>query len=96
MTPEEIVKRDEDDFGMRDMTSEEIADGSAEVLREIDELARHADQGGDLRIAFDAETSWPFSWYLRNHPDKHLIGDEPTPELLEIPVIISGPGSTSG
>ncbi len=36
MTPEEMVEKDEDDFGRRDMTSQEIADGSAEVLREIE------------------------------------------------------------
>ncbi|MHC4609980.1 MAG: flippase activity-associated protein Agl23, partial [Planctomycetota bacterium] len=63
------------------------------ALAEIDELDRHAGPEGGVRIAYDAETSWPFVWYLRDRPGRLFFGSAPTPELLEVPVIISGPAS---
>jgi uncharacterized protein (TIGR03663 family) len=63
------------------------------ALRKIDELDRYAGPEGGVRIAYDAETSWPFVWYLRDRPGRLFFGSEPTPNLLEVPVIVSGPAS---
>jgi uncharacterized protein (TIGR03663 family) len=63
------------------------------TLGEIDELDRHAGPEGGVRIAYDAETSWPFVWYLRDRPGRLFFGSEPTPDLTEVPIIVSGPAS---
>lgn len=60
------------------------------VMTKIEELSfrLHGDRG--LRVAYDNDSSWPMTWYLREYPNRLYFGDQPGRNLLEAPVIIVG------
>jgi DNA-binding beta-propeller fold protein YncE len=60
-------------------------------MREIEELSRRTAGGpNDIKIAFGADGSWPFYWYLRNYPNAVHYGTEPSREHMDAPVVIAG------
>ncbi|HET7375410.1 MAG TPA: hypothetical protein VFK30_01805, partial [Anaerolineae bacterium] len=59
------------------------------AMQQIDELSRLTTGGKTIRIAFDADASWPFFWYLRDYPNKTQISDTPSRADLEAPIIIA-------
>ena len=68
---------------------------SPDVTRVMDELDRFSYEmtgGKDLSIMYDADTSWPFQWYLRDYRNKQYIGNnltEPPPDTVA--VVMVGP-----
>jgi DNA-binding beta-propeller fold protein YncE len=50
-------------------------------------------EGGKVKVAYDNDTSWPFSWYLRAYPNAVYIGGEPSRENLDAPVVFTGPNN---
>jgi uncharacterized protein (TIGR03663 family) len=48
-------------------------------------------EGSKVKVAYDNDTSWPFSWYMRNYSNSVFIGDNITRETLDAPVILVGP-----
>ena len=47
--------------------------------------------GKDIAVAFDDETSGPFTLYLRNYPNQIYYGDTNWPEALKAPIVLVGP-----
>ncbi len=67
--------------------------GSAvkESMRQIEELSRRAAGGPNLiKVAYGADGSWPFNWYLRDYPNAVFYGEQPSREQMEAPVVIAG------
>jgi len=60
-----------------------------EAMQQIEELSQRTTGGKLARIAFDADASWPFYWYLRDYPNKYQISNTPSRTDLEAPIIIS-------
>jgi sugar lactone lactonase YvrE len=60
------------------------------VLNQIEDLSRRMNDGLSIDVAYDDDVSWPYTWYLRNYPNVHYYGPNPTRELLNYPVIIAG------
>jgi uncharacterized protein (TIGR03663 family) len=44
------------------------------VMDELGVLSRELTGGQDLEIWYDAGTSWPFQWYLRDYPNRRYFG----------------------
>lgn len=59
-----------------------------EVLDEIDYLSRRTTDGNDMRIVYDNEVSWPYSWYFRNYDNALFIGANPTVQNIDGAVVI--------
>lgn len=62
-----------------------------ETMRQIEELSRRVVGGPELiEVAYGADGSWPFHWYLRNYPNASFYGESPSREQMDAPVIIAG------
>ncbi|MBN1681732.1 MAG: TIGR03663 family protein [Anaerolineae bacterium] len=46
------------------------------VLNEIDRIAEITNEGADMRIVYDDESSWPYTWYFRNYPNYGFMRGE--------------------
>lgn len=46
------------------------------VLDEVDRLAELTNEGSDMRIVFDDESSWPYTWYFRDYPNYGFLRGE--------------------
>jgi predicted membrane-bound mannosyltransferase/DNA-binding beta-propeller fold protein YncE len=64
------------------------APGVKWVLEDIRELSERITDGNDLRIAYDNEVSWPYSWYFRDFDSVTYVGENPTVQNLEDAVVI--------
>ncbi len=61
------------------------------MLSEIDLISERTVGGRDIEVAYDDETSWPLSWYMRQYPNARFYGSNPTSDSMTAPVIIVGP-----
>ena len=62
-----------------------------ETMRQVENLSRRVVGGPKLiKVAYGADGSWPFHWYLRDYKNAVFYGEEPSREQLEAPVVIAG------
>lgn len=67
------------------------------TMRELEAVGQRTGQGDDLPVAFDDDSSWPLSWYLRRYTQRrYLPGNELTGPRLFAPVVIVGSKNLSG
>jgi DNA-binding beta-propeller fold protein YncE len=66
------------------------ATGVKEALAQIEDISRRLTGTLEIDVAFDDETTYPYWWYLRNYPNQHFFGANPTRELRDYPVILAG------
>lgn len=63
------------------------------VMKQVDELSMRLNGDKTMQVAFGGRgVAWPFTWYLRDYPNRNYFGDNPTPNLAEYPVVIVGNG----
>ena len=62
----------------------------AEVLRQLEAVSMRQFGDKSVKVAFDNDSSWPFTWYLRDYPNRLYFGENPTPDILDAPVLIVG------
>ncbi len=60
------------------------------VLAQLEELSMRLHGDKSIRVAYDSDVSWPYSWYLREYPNRVFFGDAPTQSLNDSPVVIVG------
>lgn len=60
------------------------------VLEQLEELSMRLNGDKGIRVAYDSDVSWPFSWYLREYPNRVFFGDAPSQSLNDSPVVIVG------
>jgi uncharacterized protein (TIGR03663 family) len=60
------------------------------ALAEIEEIAARTGKGNDLEVAYDDDSAWPLTWYLRVYPKQRFYADTPTAEAMSLPVVIVG------
>ncbi|MCD4686218.1 MAG: SUMF1/EgtB/PvdO family nonheme iron enzyme [Anaerolineae bacterium] len=46
------------------------------VMDEIERIAELTNEGTNMRVVFDDESSWPFSWYFRDYTNYFLLRGE--------------------
>jgi sugar lactone lactonase YvrE len=62
-----------------------------ETMGQVEELSRRTAGGPKLiQVAYGADGSWPFHWYLRDYPNAVFYGEQPSREQMEAPVVIAG------
>ena len=62
-----------------------------DTMRQLEELSRRAAGGPNLiQLAYGADASTQFYWYLRDYPNATYYGETPTREAMEAPVVIAG------
>ncbi len=60
------------------------------ILKQLEELSMRLYGDKSIRVAFDNDVSWPFTWYLRDYPNRYYFHDTPNNSLNESPYIIVG------
>lgn len=53
------------------------------VLQDIEEMSLRMTDSHDIKLAYDDEVSWPYSWYFRNLTSASFVGGNPTVQNLE-------------
>ncbi len=66
------------------------ARGPKDVLAQVEDISRRITGGLDIAVAYDDEDIYPFTWYLRNYPNKVFYANNPTNDLRNDPIIIVG------
>jgi sugar lactone lactonase YvrE len=67
------------------------ADGIKDMLHQIEEISyRTTGSPTNIEVAFDDDTAWPLTWYLRDFPNQRYYGAQPGADLGNVPVIIVG------
>ncbi len=61
------------------------------ALAEIDSISERTAGDRNIVVAYDDESSWPFSWYMRQYPNARYYGDKPDSHAMSAPVVIVGP-----
>lgn len=61
------------------------------VLAEIDAISARTVGDRNIVVAYDDESSWPFSWYMRAYPNARFYADDPDSNSMSAPVVIVGP-----
>jgi uncharacterized protein (TIGR03663 family) len=62
-----------------------------DTMRQIEELSRRVTGAPrQIKIAYGADGSWPFHWYLRDYENAVFYGQEPSREQMDAPVVIAG------
>ncbi|HEY3312338.1 MAG TPA: flippase activity-associated protein Agl23 [Anaerolineales bacterium] len=69
--------------------------GVKDALKQIDDLSEKTVGGKDIVVAYDDDTSWPMSWYMREYPNARFYGAQPDRSLREVPAIIVGDNNYS-
>jgi predicted membrane-bound mannosyltransferase/DNA-binding beta-propeller fold protein YncE len=60
------------------------------VLNQIETLSTRLHGDKSIRVAYDNDSSWPFTWYLREYPNRVYFGENPSNSLNDSPIIIAG------
>ena len=61
------------------------------ALEEIDLIGSRTGGRSKLVVAYDSQSSWPFTWYMRDYPGSKFYGDAPRLDAMKSPVGIVGP-----
>jgi DNA-binding beta-propeller fold protein YncE len=60
------------------------------VLSQLEELSMRLHGDKSIKVAYDSDVSWPYTWYLRDYPNRVFFGDNASQSLNESPVVIVG------
>ncbi len=60
------------------------------AMSQIEDISRRTAGERALKMAYDPDSSWPFSWYLRDYPNAALLPATPTRDQLNVPVVVAG------
>lgn len=63
------------------------------ALAEIDTISARTVGDRNIVVAYDNDSAWPFSWYMRLYRNAKYYGDSPNPDAMAAPVVIVGPAN---
>lgn len=66
------------------------ARGPKDVLEQVEEISERTVGGKDIQVAYDNDARYPFWWYGRDYPNRWDYDKNPTRNLSEYPLIITG------
>ncbi len=69
--------------------------GVKDLLNQVNDLSEKTVGGKDIVVAYDDDTSWPMSWYMREYPNARFYGGQPDRSLKDVPAIIVGDNNFS-
>ncbi len=62
----------------------------SEVMTQLETLSMRLYGDRSLKVHYDNETSWPYTWYLRTFPSRAYFGQNPTPAIREADAVLVG------
>ncbi|MDX1615496.1 MAG: TIGR03663 family protein, partial [Candidatus Promineifilaceae bacterium] len=62
----------------------------SQVLDQLEELSMRLHGDKSIRVAYDNDSSWPMTWYLRDYPSRIYYGENPGRNITDAPVVIAG------
>ncbi len=71
------------------------AQGVKTVMAQIQDISRRTADGLGVQVGYDNLVSWSFTWYFRDYHNQRFFGDQPSRDLVEVPVIVVGQGNFS-
>ena len=60
------------------------------MLAELDLISERTVGGRNIVVAYDEDTSWPLSWYMRQYPNARFYGANPNADVMSSPVVLVG------
>lgn len=60
------------------------------ALGEIEIISERTVGEREIRVAYDDDTAWPMSWYMRFYPNNIFYGENPNTDAMSAPVILVG------
>lgn len=61
------------------------------VLDQLETLSMRMYGDKSIKVAFGGSgVSWPFTWYMRDYPNRNYFGESPTANLNESPIVLVG------
>jgi sugar lactone lactonase YvrE len=60
------------------------------VMDQVETLSMRLYGDKSIKVAYDNDVSWPFTWYLRDYPNRSYFGENPSNTLNESPIIVVG------
>ncbi len=61
------------------------------VLDQVNTLSQRLNGDNGISVAFGGSgVAWPFTWYMREYPNRQYFGESPTATLNDSPVVIVG------
>ncbi len=61
------------------------------ALNEIDLISERTVGDRNIVVAYDDDSSWPLSWYMRLYPNNKFYGASPSADSMNADVVIVGP-----
>ncbi|MFT5194483.1 MAG: sugar lactone lactonase YvrE [Cellvibrionaceae bacterium] len=68
---------------------------SQAVIPQLEELSKRLYGDMSLKVYYDNEASWPFTWYLRDFDDRVYFGENPSPDIKNADAILVGDANYS-
>lgn len=65
------------------------------VLERLETISMRLHGDKSVKVAYDNDSSWPFTWYLRDYPNREYFGDSPSRSITDAEVVIVGSNSWS-
>jgi uncharacterized protein (TIGR03663 family) len=60
------------------------------ALAEIELISERTVGDKQIRVAYDDNTAWPMTWYMRFYPNSLFYGANPSAEAMSFPVVLVG------
>lgn len=60
------------------------------VMPQLEEMSKRLYGDMRLKIYYDNEASWPYTWYLRDFPSRVYFGENPSPDVRNADAILVG------
>jgi DNA-binding beta-propeller fold protein YncE len=62
----------------------------SQVLSQLESLSLRLYGDKSIQVAYDNDSSWPYTWYLRDYPNRLYFGENPGRNVADAPVLIVG------
>ena len=64
-----------------------------DALAQVEEISHRLTGGKDIIVAYDSDLLYPYWWYFRDYPNKRWYAEDPTRDLRDAPIILTGSGN---
>jgi DNA-binding beta-propeller fold protein YncE len=61
-----------------------------EILPQLEQLSVRLNGDLTMEVIYDNESSWPYTWYLRNFTNRRYVGETFTPDIGNAPALLIG------
>ena len=60
------------------------------AMSEIESISQRTVGDHNIVVAYDDESSWPFTWYFRDYPNARFYGANPDSNSMSAPIVLAG------